>query len=109
MNHARTLARDVALLAGSLGDPVQMDIVSRMAAQNFECLPFAVGIARSDPQQQAAVLQMLIEVLGMLVADKPCQCRSDQAACAAGNRRRSKHAEQRASGCRHRKAAEYGG
>ena len=34
MNDARALAWDIALLAGSLGDLVQMDIVSRMAAQN---------------------------------------------------------------------------
>jgi hypothetical protein len=90
MNDARALAWDIALLAGSLGDLVQMDIVSRMAAQNFECLLFAVGVPRSDPQQQAAVLQMLIEMLCVLVADEPCQCRPDQAAGAASNVRRRK-------------------
>ncbi len=73
-----------------------MDIVSRMAAQNFECLPFAV-------------LQMLIEVLGMLVADEPCQCRPDQAAGAASNGRRRKNAEHRTSGGSYCKAAEHGG
>jgi hypothetical protein len=86
-----------------------MDIVSRMAAQNFECLLFAVGVPRSDPQQQAAVLQMLIEMLCVLVADEPCQCRPDQAAGAASNRRRRKNAEQRTSGGSYRKAAEHGG
>ena len=57
MNDARALARDITLLAGSLGDLVQMDIVSRMAAQNFECLLFAVGVPRSTHSKRAAVLQ----------------------------------------------------
>ena len=85
-----------------------MDIVSRMAAQNLECLSFTVGIARSHPQQEAAMLEMLIEMLGMLVADVPCQRRPDQPASATSNRRRRKNTKQRASGGRHRKAAEYG-
>ena len=109
MNDARALARDITLLAGSLGDLVQMDIVSRMAAQNFECLLFAVGVPRSDPHQQAAVLQMLIEMLCVLVADEPCQCRPEHAAGAASNRRRRENAEQRTSGGRYCKAAEHCG
>jgi len=48
MNHARTLARDIALLAGSLGNLVQMYVAGRVAAQNFECPLFTVGVARSD-------------------------------------------------------------
>ena len=32
MNHARALAWDVAFLAGSLGDPVQMYVMGRVAA-----------------------------------------------------------------------------
>jgi len=32
MNHARTLARDIALLAGSLGNLVQMYVAGRVAA-----------------------------------------------------------------------------
>ena len=109
MNDARALAGNVALLAGPLGDLVQMDIVSRMAAQNFKCLLLALGVARSHPQQQTAVVQVLVEMLGMLVADKPRQCRPDQAAGAAGNRRRCKNAEQRTSGRSYCKAAEHGG
>jgi len=32
MNHARTLARDIALLAGSLGNLVQMYVAGRVVA-----------------------------------------------------------------------------
>jgi len=52
---------------------------------------------------------MLIEMLCMFVADKPCQCRPDQAAGAASKRRCCKNAEQRASRGRCCKAAEHGG
>jgi hypothetical protein len=44
---------------------------------------------------------MLVEMLCVLVADEPCQCRPDQAAGAASNRRRRKNAEQRTSGGRY--------
>jgi hypothetical protein len=109
MNDARALTRNVALLAGPFGDLVQMDIVSRVAAQNFKCLLLTVGVARSHPQQQTAVVQVLVEMLGMLVADKPRQRRPDEAAGAAGNRRRGKNAEQRTSGGSYCQAAEHGG
>ena len=106
MNDARALSRDVALLAGSLGDLVQMDVMGRVAAQNLEAL-FALGVARSDPQQESAVVQMLIEMLGVLVTDVARQSCRDQTAGSAGNRRCNKYTEQRATGGRHREAAEH--
>ena len=85
MNDARALSRDVALLAGSLGDLVQMDVMGRVAAQNLEGSLFALGVARSDPQQESAVVQMLIEMLGALVTDVARQSCRDQTAGSAGS------------------------
>jgi hypothetical protein len=85
-----------------------MDVMGRVAAQNLESLLFAFGIARSDPQQQAAVTEMLVEMLGMLVADVARQGRTEQAAGATGNHGRRKYAEQRAARSGHRKTAEHG-
>lgn len=108
MNDVRALARDIALLAGSLGDLVQMHIMSRVMTQNLECFLFALSIARSHPEEQTAVFQMLTEMPGMLMADESRQCRPDQAAGAPCNRRRREDAEQRTAGSRHREAAEHG-
>ena len=102
MNDARALSRDVALLAGSLGDLVQMDVIGRVTAQNLEGSLFALGVARSDPQQESAVVQMLVEMLGVLVTDVARQSCRDQTAGSAGNRRCNKYTEQRATGGRHR-------
>jgi hypothetical protein len=99
MNDARALSRDVPLLAGSLGDLVQMDVMGRVAAQNLEAL-FALGVARSDPQQESPVVQMLIEMLGVLVTDVARQSCRDQTAGSAGNRRCNKYTEQRVTGGR---------
>jgi hypothetical protein len=75
-----------------------MNIIAGMASENFERLAFPLGIARSDPQQETAMVQMLIEMPGMLVTDEARKRRSDQAPGAAGKRRRSKDAKQRAAG-----------
>jgi len=41
------------------------------------------NIARSDPQQETATVQMLVEMLGVLVTDEAGERGSDQAARAA--------------------------
>ena len=56
------------------------------------------NIARSDPQQETATVQMLVEMLGVLVADGARESGTDQAAGAAGNGRRGENAEQCAAG-----------
>jgi hypothetical protein len=107
MNDARVLARDIALLAGSLGNLVQMHVMSRVMTQNLERFLFALSIARSHPEEQTAVFQMLSEMPGVLMADESRPCRPDQAGGAVCNRRRPEDAEQRTAGSRHREAAEH--
>ena len=53
-------------------------------------------------------MEMLVEMLGMLVADVARQGRTEQAAGATGNHGRRKYAEQRAARS-HPKTAEHGG
>src|SRR5215469_14131100 len=53
-------------------------------------------------------MEMLVEMLGMLVADVARQGRTEQAAGATGNHGRRKYAEQRAARSGHRKTAEHG-
>ena len=60
MNDAWPLARDVALLAGALGDPVQVNVMAGMAVQNVQGLTLPLGIAGSYPKQATAIVQMLI-------------------------------------------------
>lgn len=69
-----------------------------MTAQNFEGLALMLSIAGSDPQQKTPVVQMLVEMLGVLVTDEARERGSDQAAGAASNCRRGKNAEQSAAG-----------
>jgi hypothetical protein len=77
---------------------MEMNILPGMTAQNSEGLAFMLGVAGSDPQQETAMVQMLVEMLGVLVTDEARERGSDQAAGAAGNCRRSENAEQRAAG-----------
>ena len=98
MDDARALVRDVALLAGTFGNAMEMNILPRMMAQNSEGLALMLSIAGSDPEQKTAMVQMLVEMLGVLVTDEARECCSDQAAGAASNRRRSENAEQGAAG-----------
>ena len=83
MDDARALVRDVALLAGTFGNAMEMNILPGMTAQNSEGLAFMLGVAGSDPQQETAMVQMLVEMHGVLVTDEAGERGSDQAARAA--------------------------
>ncbi len=49
MDDARALVRDVALLAGTFGNAMEMNIIPGMTAQNSEGLALMFSIAGSDP------------------------------------------------------------
>ena len=49
MDDARALVRDVALLAGTFGNAMEMNVLPGMTAQDFEGLAFMLGVAGSDP------------------------------------------------------------
>ena len=107
MNDAWPLARDVALLAGALGDPVQVNVMAGMAVQNVQGLTLPLGIAGSYPKQETAMVQMLIKMLGVLMSDKARQRRRDQPAGSAGDCRCGKDAQQRSAGSSHCKATDH--
>src|SRR5262245_10927941 len=48
-----------------------MNVLGRVSAQDLESLMFVLGIARSDPLQQPAVVEVLIEMPGVLRPPAP--------------------------------------
>ena len=94
MNDPRPLAGDVAFLAGALRKLVQMYVLGRVPSQDGERLLLALGVSGPDPQQQAAMGEVLLEIFGVLVADPAGERSPDQTAGAACDRSGGKGAEQ---------------
>ena len=58
-----------------------------MFREDVERLHFALWIPSSHPQEDAAPVQLFLQIVGVMLADDSCQARADEPSCTASQRR----------------------